>query len=184
MIPMQDWRRAEWFDETGLPWRNPSPNLRSLTQALLYAGIGAIEDTAISVGRGTDAPFEQIGAPWIDGARLAQALNARALPGVRFYPVQFTPAAAPYAGQNCQGVHLLITDRNRFHPVRTALEIVVALHQLFGGNYQLEKSPAMLGSKQILEKVLSGDGAADIAAGWEADERAWLQLRRKYLLYP
>jgi len=183
VIPMENWRRPDWFDDTGLVWRNPSPNLRSLTQALLYAGIGAIEDTAISVGRGTDAPFEQIGAPWIDGARLAQTLNTQSPPGVRFYPVQFMPTAAPYAGQNCQGVHLLVTDRNRFRPVRTALEIAVALHRLSGVDYSLQKQPGLLGSKHILEQVLSGDSAAKIAAGWEADERAWRQLRQQYLLY-
>lgn len=184
VIPMQDWRRTAWFDETGLSWRNPSPHLRSLTQALLYAGVGAIEDTAISVGRGTDAPFEQIGAPWVDGARLAQALNAQALPGVRFYPVQFTPATAPYAGQICRGVQLLVTDRNRFRPVRTGLEIAVALHRLFGADYHLSQQRSLLGSRHILEQVLAGDSAAKIAAGWEADEQAWQQLRRKYLLYP
>jgi uncharacterized protein YbbC (DUF1343 family) len=184
VIPMQDWRRTDWFDETGLSWRNPSPNLHSLTQALLYAGIGAIEDTAVSVGRGTDAPFEQIGAPWVDGARLAQALNTQALPGVRFYPVQFTPAAAPYAGQICHGVHLLVTDRNRFRPVRTALEIAVALHHLSGAGYHLPQQPSLLGTRHILEQVLAGDSAARIAAGWEADEQAWQQLRQKYLLYP
>ncbi len=113
VVPMQNWRRGEWFDETGLDWVNPSPNMRNMTEATLYPGLGAIEHTNVSVGRGTDTPFEQVGAPWIDGAALAAALNARALAGVRFYPVTFTPAAgAKLGGEACHGVFLIVTDRD------------------------------------------------------------------------
>ena len=101
VVPMKNWRRDDWFDETGLAWVNPSPNMRNLVAATMYPGIGAIERTNISVGRGTDTPFEQFGAPWIDGPALAAALNARGIPGVRFYPVSFTPAPAPSSKARC-----------------------------------------------------------------------------------
>ena len=118
VVPMKNWERDRWFDETGLPWINPSPNMRNLMQATLYPGIGAIEYTNISVGRGTDTPFEQIGAPWIDGVQLAEALNARGIPGVRFYPVRFTPTSSKYAKEECQGVFMVVTDRAALRPVR------------------------------------------------------------------
>ncbi len=111
VVELRHWDRGEWFDETGLPWINPSPNMRNLIQATVYPGIGAIETTNISVGRGTDAPFEQIGAPWIDGAALAEALNARRIPGVRFYPIRFTPSSSKYSGEECQGVFIIVSDR-------------------------------------------------------------------------
>src|SRR5438093_8140115 len=123
---MKNWRRADCFDETGLPWTNPSPNMRNLVAATLYPGIGAIEGTNISVGRGTDTPFEQIGAPWIDGVQLAAALNDRTIPGVRFYAVRFTPASSKYAGQECQGVFIVVTDREALRPVRVGLEVASA----------------------------------------------------------
>ena len=120
VVPMKNWDRGRWFDETGQPWINPSPNMRNLLQATLYPGVGAIEYTNISVGRGTDTPFEQIGAPWIDGVRFAETLNARAIPGVRFYPVRFTPVSSKYAKEECQGVFMVVTDRARCGPCGSA----------------------------------------------------------------
>ena len=111
VIAMRNWRRDEWFDETGLAWINPSPSDANLYAATLYPGIGAFEQMKSRVGRGTDTPFEQVGAPWIDGVRLAEALNARRLPGVRFYPVRFTPTTRAYSGTECQGVFINVTDR-------------------------------------------------------------------------
>ena len=111
VVPMKNWRRDDWFDDTGLAWVNPSPNMRNMVAATVYPGIGAIEGTNISVGRGTDTPFEQIGAPWIDGPALAAALNASALPGVRFYPVTFTPARRREARR--PGVPRRVPDRHR-----------------------------------------------------------------------
>ena len=131
VVPMKNWRRDDWFDDTGLAWVNPSPNMRNMVAATVYPGIGAIEGTNISVGRGTDTPFEQLGAPWIDGPALAAALNARDLPGIRFYPVTFTPAAgAKLGGQACHGVFVIVTDRDRLRPVRVGLEIASALSRL------------------------------------------------------
>lgn len=183
VIPAENWRRDYWFDETGLAWVNPSPNMRNLNQATLYPGIGAIEYSNVSVGRGTDQPFEQLGAPWIDGPRLAAALNARKLAGIRFYPVAFTPTSSKHANQACQGVFMVITNRAALQPVRVGLEIAGALFTLFGEKYQLENTDLLLGSRDSLERVKRGENPAAVAARWSADEARWRRLRAKYLLY-
>jgi uncharacterized protein YbbC (DUF1343 family)/CubicO group peptidase (beta-lactamase class C family) len=184
VVPMQNWTRGAWFDETGLPWTNPSPNMRNMVAAALYPGIGAIEGTNISVGRGTDTPFEQIGAPWIDRVALAEALNARGLPGIRFYPVSFTPdAGAKLGGQVCHGVFMIVTDRDRLRPVRVGLEVAAALVRLNGSQFRLEDAAALFGSRATLQRVRAGDDPAAIGESWGADEAKWRQLREKYLLY-
>ena len=183
VIPVENWRRDYWYDETGLAWINPSPNMRNLNQAALYPGIGAIEYSNVSVGRGTDQPFEQFGAPWIDGSRLAAALNARKLLGIRFYPVAFTPTTSKYARKACQGVFMVITNRATLQPVRVGLEIAGALFTLFGEQYQLENTDLLLGSRDSLERVKRGEDPAVVAARWSADEARWRQMRAKYLLY-
>ncbi len=133
VIAMKNWRRDAWFDETGLAWINPSPNMRSLYAATLYPGIGAFESTNISVGRGTDTPFEHVGAPWIDGVRFAEALNGRQIPGVRFYPVRFTPTSSRFSGEECQGVFIVITDRQAVRPVRVGVGDGVGADQTVSG---------------------------------------------------
>ena len=183
VIPAENWRRDYWFDETALAWINPSPNMRNLNQATLYPGIGAIEYSNLSVGRGTDQPFEQIGAPWIDGPRLAAALNARKLAGIRFYPVAFTPTSSKYANQACQGVFMVITNRSALQPVRVGLEVAAALFTLFGEKYQLENTDLLLGSRDSFERVKRGEDPAAVAARWSADEARWRRLRARYLLY-
>ena len=184
VVAMKNWRRDDWFDDTGLTWTNPSPNMRNLTEATIYPGVGAIEATNISVGRGTDTPFEHIGAPWIDGAALAAALNARDIGGIRFYPVTFTPAAgAKLGGQACHGVFLVVTDRDRVRPVRVGLEIAAALSKLYGTQFTLEDAGLLLGSKATIEKIRAGQDPAAIAASWTADEAKWRLMRAKYLLY-
>jgi uncharacterized protein YbbC (DUF1343 family)/CubicO group peptidase (beta-lactamase class C family) len=184
VVPMKNWRREDWFDDTGLAWVNPSPNMRNMVAATVYPGVGAIEGTNISVGRGTDTPFEQIGAPWIDGPALAAALNASALPGVRFYPVTFTPAAGvKLGGQVCQGVFLIVTDRDRFRPVRVGLQLASTLSRMYGQQFKLEDAAALFGSKSMLEKIRAGGDPAAIAASWAADEATWRLTRAKYLLY-
>jgi uncharacterized protein YbbC (DUF1343 family) len=181
---MKNWRRDDWFDDTGLSWANPSPNMRNMVAATLYPGIGAIEGTNISVGRGTDTPFEQVGAPWIVGPALAEALNASALPGVRFYPVTFTPAAgAKLGGQACQGVFMIVTDRDRLRPVRVGLEIASVLSRLYGRQFELEDAALLFGSKTTLERIRASEDPAVIAASWVADEARWRLTRAKYLLY-
>ncbi len=184
VVPMKNWRRDEWFDETSLAWVNPSPNMRNMVAATLYPGIGAIEGTNLSVGRGTDTPFEQIGAPWIDAVALAAALNARALAGIRFYPVTFTPATgARLGGQVCNGVFMIVTDRERIRPVRVGVEIASALVKLYGQQFKLEDAATLLGSAATLARIRAGDDPASIAASWSADEAKWRLLRAKYLLY-
>jgi uncharacterized protein YbbC (DUF1343 family)/CubicO group peptidase (beta-lactamase class C family) len=183
VVPLRNWNRDEWFDSTGLPWINPSPNMRNLIQATLYPGIGAIEGTNVSVGRGTDTPFEQVGAPWIDGVALADALNGRGIPGVRFYPVRFTPASSKYANEECGGVFMIVTDRAALHPVRVGLEIAAMLHKLYGSKYELESAERLFGSKEGIARIRAGDDPAAIVSGWAAGEARWRLLRNKYLLY-
>lgn len=183
VVPMKHWSRGQWFDETGLPWINPSPNMRNMTQATLYPGIGAIEYANVSVGRGTNAPFEQLGAPWIDGVELARALNARTLPGIRFYPVTFTPASSKYKGETCQGVYMVITDREALHPVRVGLEIAGALRRLYGTKFDVANTAKLVGSSTQLTQVLSGTDPGKVSSAWATDEAQWRLLRAKYLLY-
>ena len=183
VIAVKNWRRDAWFDRTGLPWINPSPNMRNLHEAALYPGIGSIEGTNLSVGRGTDTPFEHVGAPWIDGVELAAALNERRIPGVSFYPVRFTPAASKYAHEECQGVFMLVTDRLALRPVRLGVEIAAMLHKLYGAKFNLEAADRLLGSQDAIARIRAGDDPAAIAESWAAEERKWRALRAKYLLY-
>jgi uncharacterized protein YbbC (DUF1343 family) len=183
VVPMKNWRRDDWFDDTALPWISPSPNMRNMNEASLYPGIGAIEGTNLSVGRGTDTPFEHVGAPWIDGVQLADALNTRAIPGVRFYPVRFTPATSKYANEECQGVFMIVTDRAALRPVRLGLEVASAINRLYPSKYQLETAARLFGSRETLARVKTGDDPAAIAASWGAAEAKWRLLRARYLLY-
>jgi uncharacterized protein YbbC (DUF1343 family) len=183
VVAMKNWRRDDWYDETALPWIGPSPNMRNLDEATLYPGIGAIETTNLSVGRGTDTPFEHVGAPWIDGVQLADALNARAIPGVRFYAVRFTPSSSKYASEECQGVFIVVTDRAALRPVRVGLEIAAALARMYPTQYKLDDALRLLGSRDTLARVRAGEDPASIAASWGAAESKWRLLRAKYLLY-
>ncbi len=183
VIAMRGWTRERWFDQTQLPWINPSPNMRNLNQAALYPGIGAFEGTNISVGRGTDTPFEQMGAPWIDGPALAAALNARRLPGVSFYPVRFTPAASKFANEECQGVFMLVLDRAQMAPVRVGVELASALWTLHGATFEIDKAARLFGSKAGLARIKAGEDPARIAASWAAAEASWRRVRAKYLVY-
>jgi uncharacterized protein YbbC (DUF1343 family)/CubicO group peptidase (beta-lactamase class C family) len=183
VVEARNWERGEWFDETGLPWINPSPNMRNLIQATLYPGIGAIETTNLSVGRGTDTPFEQIGAPWIDGAALSDALNARRIAGVRFYPVRFTPASSKYAGEECQGVFMIVSDRSALRPVRLGIEIASMLAKMYGARFELEAAERLFGSKDGIARIRSGEEPSAIAATWAVAESRWRLMRAPYLIY-
>jgi uncharacterized protein YbbC (DUF1343 family) len=183
VVAARHWRRDAWFDETSLPWINPSPNMRTLYAAALYPGIGAFESANISVGRGTDTPFEHVGAPWIDGPRLADALNAQRIPGVRFYPVRFTPASSKFSGEECQGVFIVITDRQSLRPVRVGVELAAALASLFPTRFEIDAAARLFGSAAGLARLKAGDDPAAIAASWGAAEARWRLLRAKYLLY-
>jgi uncharacterized protein YbbC (DUF1343 family) len=183
VVAMRHWARDQWFDELGLEWINPSPNMRNLHQAALYPGIGSVEYGNLSVGRGTDTPFEQIGAPWIDGRRLAAHLNARAIPGVRVYPVFFTPASSKFAGERCQGVFFVVTDRDALRPVRLGLEVASALATLHPASFDPGRTSILIGSADALMRVRAGDDPAAVAASWAGAESRWRTLRAKYLLY-
>ena len=183
VVSMRNWRRDSWFDQTGLGWVNPSPNMRNLYQATLYPGIGAFESTNLSVGRGTDTPFEHVGAPWIDGAKLSDELNARRIPGVRFYPVRFTPTSSKFANTECQGVFIVVTDREAVRPVRVGAEIASALVKLFPGQLQIDAAARLFGSTAGIAQLKSGADGATVSTAWRTPEARWRLLRAKYLLY-
>ena len=183
VIPCEGWRRMQLWDETGLFWTNPSPNMRNLTEAILYPGIGLLETTNISVGRGTDTPFEVIGAPWMDGRSLAAILNSHRLPGVRFIPIHFTPRSSVHSGVACQGVNIVITDRAKFQTVRTGMHIAAALRNRYHAEWQAEKYIRLLENGAVLKQVLDGIPAPEIENGRQKDMATFKTVRQKYLLY-
>ena len=183
VIKMDGWSRSMWFDDTGQTWINPSPNMRSLTEATLYPGIGLLETTNVSVGRGTDTPFELVGAPWIDGQQLAKFLNERQIPGVRFVPIRFKPNASVFKDQDCEGVNIIITDRGRFNSVRTGLEMAAALRKLYPNNWEVDKYARLLVNGEFLEMIKRGDSPEQLEKA-AADQAAAFEKRRAlYLLY-
>lgn len=183
VIPCEGWSRRDGWDSTGLTWVNPSPNMRSLTEAYLYPGVGLLETTNISVGRGTDTPFEVIGAPWMDGRQLAAALNARQVPGVSFVPVQFTPASSKFADELCQGVNIAITNRAVFEPVRVGFEIAAQLRRLFPDEWETKGYLRLLGNQRTYQAVIDGKDGAEIEAVARDGLSDFLRRRTKYLMY-
>jgi uncharacterized protein YbbC (DUF1343 family)/CubicO group peptidase (beta-lactamase class C family) len=183
VVPMQGYRRQAWFDQTGLRWVNPSPNLRSLTQAILYPGVGMIESANVSVGRGTATPFEIIGAPWIAGDGLARYLNGRRLSGVVFEPVTFTPAASPYAHQRCGGVRFKVVDRAALDVAALGVELAAALYRLYPGKFLIDKTVGMIGSRQVIQAIKNGDDPRVMERRWQPGLEAFGRLRARYLLY-
>jgi uncharacterized protein YbbC (DUF1343 family) len=182
VVEMKYWDRDAWFDATGLTWVNPSPNMRNMVAASLYTGIGAIEASNVSVGRGTDSPFEQLGAPWIDGPRLAAELNRRSLPGVRFYPINFTPTSSRFANELCHGVFIIVTDRESMHPVRVGLEVALALYRMAPGAFEIDMVGRLFGADTV-RRLRAGEDPAAAATAWIRVESAWRLLGAKYLLY-
>lgn len=183
VVPVRGWRRGSYGDETGLPWVNPSPNLRSVDEALLYPAIGLLEGTNLSVGRGTDAPFERLGAPWIDGDSLAAALASEGLQGVTFAPEAFMPAADRYAGQSCHGVHVTVRDRAKFEPVRTGLAIARALRRMYPHDWDFQKMEGLVGDPRVIKAVDAGLPLASIVDLYSVELAAFANRREKYLLY-
>jgi len=184
VIPLEGWMRGDWYDSTGLSWINPSPNLRDLTQATLYPGVALVEGTNVSVGRGTDTPFEVLGAPWIKGQELAQYLNARDISGVRFVPTTFTPNASNYSGVKCDGINLILTDRNAFDAPELGIELAAALHKLYPEQFHLEKMNDILMNQSVSDGIARGDDPRRIALEWQPELEKFQQLRQKYLIYP
>jgi uncharacterized protein YbbC (DUF1343 family) len=183
VLAMTNWRRSETYDQTGLAWVPPSPNLRTLNAAFLYPGIEVLQSADVSVGRGTDAPFELFGAPWIHAAALAEELNRRKIPGVRFAPTTFTPSSGVHSGQACEGVTITITNRGAIHSMRMGLEIADALHRMYPEQFRLDKIIELLGSKGALDSLEHGEKPAEIVSGWSTDLDKFRATREKYLLY-
>lgn len=183
VVRMQNWSRRQYFDSTGLTWVSPSPNLRSVEEVVLYPAVGLLESTNLSVGRGTDTPFEVIGAPYVDGEALARNLSARGMAGVSAEPVTFTPKASPHQGKPCKGVRLRVTDRAKFEPVKTALTLALAMQELHASEWDLDHVERMLQSKSALEAIKAGKSADVIAATWASPLATFVKKRERFLLY-
>ena len=184
VIPCEGWLRSMWWDECGLYWVNPLPNMRRLQQALLYPGVGLWEGTNLSVGRGTDTPFELIGAPWIHGRTLAGFLNE--LPtsaGVRFVPITFTPPASAYQGVACEGVALMITDRARLRPVSMGIGIGYALRKLYPKHWEAHKALGLLANREVHTMLMEGAEPERIVQRMEREAQAFLKRRKPFLFY-
>jgi uncharacterized protein YbbC (DUF1343 family) len=190
VVPMEGWKRSMYYDETGLPWISPSPNLRSLDAAISYPGLGALEGTSLSVGRGTGRAFILYGAPWIDGPGLCRELNGRGLAGVRFKPAAFTPAVEagmpryPHAEKECQGFEIEITDRRAYRPVTAALHAFDALHRLYPKDFAFGRSSRFFGLKSVEADLLAGKPPAEIERSWQPARDRFLEARKAAVLYP
>ena len=183
VVKMKGYRRDSWFDETGLKWVNPSPNLRSITQAVLYPGVAMVEGANVSVGRGTSTPFELIGAPWVRGRELADYLNGRKIDGVQFLPVEFTPESSLYKGCTCRGTRILLKDRATLDSALLGIEIVSALRRLFPRDFKIDGTRSLIGSQQVLTAIKTGEDPRAVALLWKEPLGRFLGLREKYLLY-
>jgi uncharacterized protein YbbC (DUF1343 family)/CubicO group peptidase (beta-lactamase class C family) len=182
VIKLENWRRQSWFDETGLPWTNPSPNMRNLFEATLYPGVGLLE-TALSVGRGTGTPFELVGAPYIDDVRLAEELNRLDMKGVRFVPVQFKPDYSIYKGELCRGVDIVLTDRDACNVVDVGLAIAETLYRFYPNQFKPDKLDRLLVHPETLEAIKSNKPLKDVRASWRRELDEFQKVRAKYLLY-
>ena len=183
VVPMEGWMRGDWYDSTGMAWINPSPNLRSLTEATLYPGVALVEGTNVSVGRGTDTPFELLGAPWINARELAQYLNQREISGVRFVPVSFTPTSGNFAGQKCEGVNIILIERNALDAPELGMELASALHKLYPEQFHIEKMTELLVNQAVYDAVAKGEDPRRIALDWREGLDKFQQVRQKYLIY-
>jgi len=183
VVPMEGWQRGDWFDSTGLEWVNPSPNLRSVTEAALYPGVALIEGTNVSVGRGTDTPFEVMGAPWIKSRELAAYLNERGIAGVRFVPVTFTPSASIYNGVKCEGVNILATERNALDAPELGIELAAALKKLYPADYKIERMTELLVNQAAWDGLMAGEDPRRIAQDWQEELEKFEVVRKKHLIY-
>ncbi|MGP0070806.1 MAG: exo-beta-N-acetylmuramidase NamZ domain-containing protein [Bryobacteraceae bacterium] len=184
VIPMRGWDRGDWFDATGLPWVDPSPNMRSLNAALLYPGIAMLEASPnYSVGRGTDSPFELIGADWIRGRELANFLNGRFIPGVRVYPVRFRPMSSNFSGKTIEGVRFVVTNRDTFDSTRFGLELAFALNKLYPEKIAWQENRFLIGNNEVLKELKDGVDSGTILQEMESSLAAFHQQRERYLLY-
>jgi uncharacterized protein YbbC (DUF1343 family) len=191
VIPMKGWQREMWFDETGLPWIRPSPNIPSILTAVVYPGLCLVEALNVSEGRGTMRPFEQIGAPWIDSYRLAESMNSNRLPGIYFKPITFTPVSLPHVApwnkfrdQDVIGLNLIITDRDKLRPVRVMVHLLITLKKLYPAELELLKNlERLIGIKSFRQSIENLRAPEKILAEWEPGIRAFEKARQKYLIY-
>ncbi len=183
VIKMHGWDRGEWYDETGLTWVNPSPNLRTLAEETLYPGAALVEGSNVSVGRGTDTPFELLGAPWIDAKKFADYLNARKIQGVRFLPVHFSPRQDRFSAQVCHGVQIVLVDREALDSPEMGVEIAAALYKLFPNDFEFDKTLRLIGARWVVEGIKAGQDPRRIAYHWQQSLEGFLKIRAKYLLY-
>jgi uncharacterized protein YbbC (DUF1343 family) len=184
IIRMQNWRRQLWFSETGLPWVNPSPNLRSSEAEFLYPGLEILQAGGVSVGRGTARPFELLGAPWIRGEELAAYMNRRAIPGMRFEPEKFTPDSGLYKGTQCEGIRIVVKDGNVLQTMHMGIEIASALEKLYPSMFEAAKMILLVGNAATIKQLVEGGDPVAIEAGWNSELQAFSKVREKYLLYP
>lgn len=182
VIEVERWKRDQWFDQTGLPWTNPSPNMRNLKQAILYPGVGLLE-SAMSVGRGTDTPFELVGAPYVDDLRLAEELNRAELPGVSFIPIRFTPSFSVHKDKLCGGVYIMLNDRDHCNVVDVGLLIARTMCQLYSKDFPADKIGHLLLHPATLEAIKANKSLTEIRADWKAEAEEFLKRREKYLIY-
>jgi len=183
VVQVENWRRDDYWDATGLTWINPSPNMRSLAQAVLYPGIGLLETTNLSVGRGTDTPFEVLGAPWIDAQQLAKELNDLSLAGVRFVPIQFTPDASKYANELCQGVNAIVVDRQSFRPVDAGLQIACTLRALYPDLWDTKGFNRLLINHEVFTAVVNGKDPETIKEICRDRLNQFVKRRAGFLIY-
>jgi uncharacterized protein YbbC (DUF1343 family) len=183
VITMRNWHRNYFFESTGIKWIPPSPNLRTIKGSILYPGIEILQSAGVSVGRGTQTPFEEFGAPWMNGDEVAAALNARNIPGVHFAGQPFIPIAGLYSGQRCGGVSIKIIDRFKVRSIRMGLEIAAALQKLYPKQFEISKMVDLVGNSDTMQQLQSGVPPEKIVAGWSVALTAFDQVRRKYFLY-
>jgi uncharacterized protein YbbC (DUF1343 family)/CubicO group peptidase (beta-lactamase class C family) len=183
VIPMRGWLRGDWFDSTGAQWVNPSPNLHNLEQALLYPAVALVESTSVSIGRGTDMPFELIGSPYFLGKELASYLNGRNIPGVRFVPTTFIPISGPFTRRECYGVNIMVTNREEVDAPELGIELAAALHKLYPMSYDMAKMNQLLVNKAVFIGLQAGEDPNRIAADWREQLDKFMDMRTKYLLY-
>jgi uncharacterized protein YbbC (DUF1343 family) len=183
VVAMRNWRRSETYDQTGMKWIPPSPNLRTVGEDFIYPGIETLQPGGISVGRGTDTPFELFGAPWIQADPLQKNMEARNIPGVRLTATTFTPGAGPFSGEVCNGLKIEVTDRSTFVAIRVALEAADALHRLYPDRFDITKLTALLGSASTVDALINYVPPVEIISSWSPDLAKFKIMRAKYLLY-
>jgi uncharacterized protein YbbC (DUF1343 family) len=183
VITMKNWHRNYFFESTGIRWVPPSPNLRTIKGSIVYPGLEILQNAGVSVGRGTEAPFEEFGAPWMDGEKVAEALNAEHLPGMKFVAQPFIPVSGLYAGKRCGGVGIRIAERGAVRPMRMGLEIAALLQKIYPQNFDIGKTIGLLGNAETVQKLTDGISPSEVVASWQPALAEYDKTRRKYFLY-